>query len=84
MRAPRVLAKLKTLKELADVNTDQQNQGLEASLQIDRATAARLNITPKLIDDALYDAFGQRQVSTTWYWLAACTSSTPGRWPKAS
>ncbi len=62
--APRLLQKLRTLKELADVNTDQQNQGLEASLVIDRASAARLGITPRMIDDALYDAFGQRQVST--------------------
>jgi multidrug efflux pump len=62
--APRVFAKLKTLRELADVNSDQQNKGLQASLTIDRSTAARLGITPRMIDDTLYDAFGQRQVST--------------------
>jgi multidrug efflux pump len=62
--APRVFQKLKTLKELADVNTDQQNLGLQASLVIDRATASRLGITPQMVDDTLYDAFGQRQVST--------------------
>ena len=64
--APRMLAKLQTLPDLADVNTDQQNRGLEATVTIDRDTAARLGITPQAIDDALYDAFGQRQVSTTY------------------
>ena len=49
---------------LVDVNSDQQNRGLQASLVIDRDTAARLGITPQTIDDTLYDAFGQRQVST--------------------
>ena len=62
--APRVLAKLKTVKQLADVNSDLQNKGLEASLTIDRATASRLGITPQAIDSTLYDAFGQRFVST--------------------
>jgi multidrug efflux pump len=62
--APRVLARLKRLPELTDVNSDQQNKGLQASLVIDRATASRLGITPQAIDDTLYDAFGQRQVST--------------------
>ncbi len=62
--APRVLEKLRTLKQVADVNTDQQNQGLRAAVQVDRDTAARLGITPQAIDDTLYDAFGQRQVST--------------------
>jgi multidrug efflux pump len=62
--APRVLDRLRRLKELTDVNSDQQNRGLQASLVIDRATASRLGITPQMIDDALYDAFGQRQVST--------------------
>ena len=46
------------------MSSDQQNQGLQASLAIDRATASRLGITPQQIDDTLYDAFGQRQVST--------------------
>ena len=62
--APRMLTKLQTLPAITDVSTDQQNRGLEASLAIDRDTAARLGITPRAIDDALYDAFGQRQVST--------------------
>jgi multidrug efflux pump len=62
--APRVFARLRQLKELADVNSDQQNKGLQAELVIDRATAARLGVTPQMIDDTLYDAFGQRQVST--------------------
>ena len=61
---PRLVAKLGTLPELRDVASDQQNGGLEASLVIDRDTASRLGITPQLIDDTLYDAFGQRQVST--------------------
>jgi multidrug efflux pump len=62
--APKVFARLRRLKELTDVNSDQQNKGLQASLAIDRDTAARYGVTPKTIDDALYDAFGQRQVST--------------------
>jgi multidrug efflux pump len=62
--SPRVLASLKKLKELTDVNSDQQDKGLQASLEIDRATASRLGITPQSIDNTLYDAFGQRQVST--------------------
>src|SRR5207253_1084887 len=62
--APRMLAKLQTLPDLADVNTDQQNRGREAFVTIDRDTAARLGVTPQAIDEALYDAFGQRQVST--------------------
>ena len=56
--------KLQTLPELRDVANDQQNNGLEAHLVIDRNTASRLGITPQAIDDTLYDAFGQRQVST--------------------
>ena len=62
--APRFVAKLKTLPGLVDVNSDQQNHGLEANLTIDRETASKLGISPQLIDDTLYDAFGQRQVST--------------------
>jgi multidrug efflux pump len=61
--APRVLDRLRTLPGLADVNSDQQDRGLEAALVIDRATAARLGISAATVDDALYDAFGQRQVS---------------------
>jgi multidrug efflux pump len=62
--APRMLGKLRTLDTLRDVATDQQNRGLQAALTIDRDTASRLGILPQLIDDTLYDAFGQRQVST--------------------
>jgi multidrug efflux pump len=62
--APRVLAKLRHLSQLKDVNTDQQNRGLEARVVIDRDTAARLGIQPAAIDAALYQAFGQSQVST--------------------
>ncbi len=61
---PKVYSKLRTLPELADVNSDQQNRGLEIALQIDRQTAARLGVTPQTIDNTIYDAFGQRQVST--------------------
>jgi len=62
--APRVLAELQKKPQLADVNIDQQNQGLETSVTIDRDTLARLGITVAQIDNTLYDAFGQRQVST--------------------
>jgi multidrug efflux pump len=61
---PQVLNTLRRLPALTDVNSDQQDRGLEASLVIDRDTAARLGISPAMIDNALYDAFGQRQVST--------------------
>ena len=59
-----LLEELKNLPELRDVASDQQDQGLQASIVIDRDTASRLNILPQAIDDVLYDAFGQRQVST--------------------
>ena len=59
----RVLQKLRTLPQLADLNSDLQIGGLEASLTIDRPTASRLGITTQVVDDTLYDAFGQRQVS---------------------
>src|SRR5580704_15932360 len=62
--APKLEKKLHTLKELKDISSDQQNHGLQASLVIDRNTASRLGLTPALIDNVLYDAFGQRQVST--------------------
>jgi multidrug efflux pump len=62
--APRFVQKLQSLPELQDVASDQQSAGLEARLVIDRGTASRLGITPQMIDDTLYDAFGQRQVST--------------------
>jgi len=59
-----VYGRLRQMRELTDVNSDQQNKGLQAALVIDRDTAARFGVTPKTIDDTLYDAFGQRQVST--------------------
>ncbi len=61
--APTIAAALKSLPLLTDVNFDQQQGGLEANLIIDRATAARLGLTVGQIDNTLYDAFGQRQVS---------------------
>jgi multidrug efflux pump len=62
--APQLLDKLKGLKGLADVNSDQQSHGLETSLVIDRPTASRLGITATEIDSILGDAFGQSEVST--------------------
>ena len=62
--APRVEAALRRLPRLRDVNSDQQTRGLQATLVIDRDTASRLGIAPATIDNTLYDAFGQRQVST--------------------
>src|SRR5208283_6039523 len=59
-----LLEKLKSLPELRDQNSDQQDRGLEAKLVIDRDTASRMGITAQTLDNALYDAFGQRQVST--------------------
>src|SRR5579883_3024633 len=61
---PKILAALQREHDLADVNSDQQNKGLESDLVIDRDAAARLGITVSQIDNTLYDAFGQRQVST--------------------
>jgi multidrug efflux pump len=61
--APRFVARLQQLPELADVASDQQTDGRQARLVIDRDSASRLGITPQMIDDALYDAFGQRQIS---------------------
>jgi multidrug efflux pump len=61
---PKFIDKLKSLPELRDVASDQLNQGLLATLTIDRDTASRLGILPATIDNTLYDAFGQRQVST--------------------
>ena len=60
----RILTKLRAQPELLDVASDQQNGGMKADLVIDRDTAARFGILPQNIDDTLYDAFGQRQVST--------------------
>jgi multidrug efflux pump len=62
--APRIVDALHTLPELQDVSSDQQDQGLGTALAIDRSTASRLGVSPQTIDDTLYDAFGQRQVST--------------------
>ena len=67
--SPRILREARKLSSLVDVNSDQQDKGLEATLAIDRDTASRLGITPQTIDDALYDAFGQRQVSITYTYL---------------
>jgi multidrug efflux pump len=61
---PTLLQQLRKLPSLTDVNSDQQNSGLQAALVYDRQTASRLGLTPQTIDDTLYDAFGQRQVST--------------------
>ena len=62
--APRLVQKLRTLPQIADVNSDQQNKGLQQMIEIDRATAARLGVSMQAIDQTLYDAFGQRPVST--------------------
>ena len=62
--APKMLAKLRELADLSDVASDQQVQGLSARLVYDRDTASRLGITPGTIDQTLYDAYGQREVST--------------------
>jgi multidrug efflux pump len=62
--APRMVEHLKTLPELRDVASDQQDRGLRAALVFDRDTASRLGITAQMIDDTLYNAFGQRQIAT--------------------
>lgn len=62
--SPKVVEQLKKLPEIQDVSSDQQDLGMRLFLNIDRVTAARFGLTPQNIDDALYDAFGQRQVST--------------------
>ncbi len=61
--APKILNRMKTLPQLRDVATDQQTEGTTLTLTIDRDTASRYGIQPQLIDDTLYDAFGQRQVT---------------------
>jgi multidrug efflux pump len=61
---PELVAALSQRPELRDVSSDQQTGGLQMSIAIDRTTASRLGITPQLVDETLYDAFGQRQVST--------------------
>ena len=67
--APRLTEKLRAVPILKDVNSDQQVSGLEQNVIIDRDTAARLGITPSQIDNVLYDAFGQRQISTIYQTL---------------
>jgi multidrug efflux pump len=62
--APRIVAELQKVPVLSEVNSDQQDKGLETDIMIDRNTAARLGISVAQIDNTLYDAFGQRQVST--------------------
>jgi len=62
--APRLVATMRKMKELRDISSDQQDRGLQVPLEIDRASAARVGVTTKMIDETLYDAFGQRQVST--------------------
>src|SRR4029077_12597837 len=62
--ADKLTTELQHDKTLADVNSAQQQAGLQTDLKIDRATAARLGLLPSTIDNTLYDAFGQRQVST--------------------
>ncbi|MFB3884852.1 MAG: multidrug efflux RND transporter permease subunit [Thermodesulfobacteriota bacterium] len=61
---PKLVEGLRAQPALSDVSSDQQNRGLRVSVAIDRSTASRLGITPQLVDDTLYDAFGQRQIST--------------------
>jgi hydrophobe/amphiphile efflux-1 (HAE1) family protein len=63
--APRVVERLQRLPQLRDVASDQQTSGLQLNLTIDRDTASRLGVTPAAIDEALYDAYGQRQVATS-------------------
>jgi hydrophobe/amphiphile efflux-1 (HAE1) family protein len=64
--APLLISKLKQIPQLKDVSSDQQNRGLQVNVTVDRDAAARLGISPRVIDDTLYDAFGQRQVSTVY------------------
>jgi len=61
---PKVLDALRKIPQIADVNSDQQNSGLSSNVVVDRDTASRLGLTAQAVDSALYDAFGQRQVST--------------------
>ena len=64
--APTLLKAMKGIRQLTDVNNDSQNRGLAANVLIDRATAQRLGVTPQAIDAALYDAFGEREIATTY------------------
>jgi multidrug efflux pump len=61
---PRMLRELRTVPSIVDVNSDQQDSGLQAYVQVDRGTAARFGISSQLVDNVLYDAFGEREVST--------------------
>ncbi|HWE26985.1 MAG TPA: efflux RND transporter permease subunit, partial [Polyangia bacterium] len=63
--APKMLVALRKIKILQDVNTDQQTAGLELDINVDRDTAARMGISMRDVDNTIYDAFGQRQVATT-------------------
>ncbi len=63
---PILLKSMKGIHQLTDVNSDAQNKGLAANLVIDRASAARLGITPQTLDNVLYDAFGEREIATTY------------------
>jgi multidrug efflux pump len=63
--APILLNLMRKMPELTDVNSDQQNNGLEANLVIDRPTAARMGVTPQILDNVLYDAFGEREIART-------------------
>jgi multidrug efflux pump len=63
--APILLNLMRKMPELTEVNSDQQNNGLEADLVIDRPTASRMGVTPQTIDNVLYDAFGERQIART-------------------
>src|SRR5207249_6738298 len=62
--APKLVGKLRQIPQLKDVNSDQQTRGLQTNVVIDRDASARLGVTPEAIDNTLYDAFGQPQVST--------------------
>ncbi|MGD9614710.1 MAG: efflux RND transporter permease subunit [Alphaproteobacteria bacterium] len=80
---PRIAAALEQLPQLIDVNSDQQQGGLETRLVIDRATAARLGVTPRQINNALYNAFGERVVSTiytTRYQYRVVMEASPRYW----
>jgi multidrug efflux pump subunit AcrB len=63
---PLLISKLKTIPQLKDVSSDQQSLGLQTSVIVDRDAASRLGVSPQVLDDTLYDAFGQRQVSTVY------------------
>jgi len=83
--SPRVLQQIRRLPALVDVNSNQQVKGLEATLAVDRNTASRLGVTSQAIDDTLYDAFGQRQVSITYTYLNqyhAVMEVEPGFWQR--